>query len=434
MRRKFWKSASGIAVLMSILAGCGNMSGADETKNTYESLTRVKEPEKIGYEDWEKKIELREENPVSGEFIRAVNEFSYRSAAELLGGNQNVGNRNYSPLSLYYALALTAQGAGGETEAEFLELLGMEDKETLASECGRLFRRLYEDNEISRTKLADSLWMRQGQTFNKAFLETAGEDFYASLFPVDFGTEETGKAMGQWIADQTGGLIAPEIQTSAEDVLAIINTVWLYDEWGRCFQEELNTEAPFTRASGEEIICEYMNQELDSQIYYKGENYAGTSLGLKNAGSMFLILPDEGVDVRELLTEEKLKEMFTGQEGAFGKVKLSLPKFRFGDSADMMPLLRKMGLLSAFDNTAADFSEMTDEQIFISLVKQETFVGINENGVEAAAYTLVEATGGCAPAESEICELNFDRPFLFGIISDTGVPLFLGICEDPLQG
>lgn len=433
MKKSLLRCGAGLLALT--LTGCGIASGLGKASGgrEYKSISQVKEPQKIDYEDWEAKWKVREENPVSEEFIGAVSDFSYGTAAWLFGQTKDLENRNYSPLSLYYALALTAQGAGNETEEEFLALLGMEDKQTLALECGRLFRRLYMDNEVGKLKLADSLWMRQGESFERDFIRTAEDDFYASLFQVDFGDSGAGKVMGQWVAEQTGGLLAPEFQTSPEDILAIINTIYLCDEWSERFIEDFNTEDSFTRASGEEITCEYMNREMDSQVYYKGDGYAGTALHLKNAGSMVLILPEDGVDIQELLTEEKLKEMFQNREGAFGTVRLSLPKFRFQDGGDMMPMLKQMGLLDAFDSQRADFSDMTQKSVFVSLVNQETCIGINESGVEAAAYTVVMMTEGAAPEEPEIYELNFNRPFLFGIISDMGVPLFLGICENPLQ-
>lgn len=427
MNRYFKRRMAGMLAVSVLLAGCGSGAGTSGR-----SVNQVKEPEKIDDGDWKSKLTIEEENPVSEELIGAINDFSYDSAVRVL--SEKEGNRNYSPISLYFALALTAQGAKGETEEEFLSLLGVEDKEVLASECGRLFRRLYIDHEVTKRKMANSLWMRQGEDFQAAFLKTATDDFYTSLFQVDFEDPETGKIMGQWIGDQTGGLLTPEIETSAEHMLAIVNTVYLYDEWLDCFLENFNTEEIFTTESGEEIPCEFMNREMDSAMYYDGEGYTGTFLRLKNAGSMFLILPDEGVAVQELLTAEKMEEMFSGLEGHYGTVDLSLPKFCFEDDGDMIPMLQEMGLRTVFDGNRADFSDMTAKQVFISMVNQETHIGVNEDGVEAAAYTIVEMTEGAAnPMEMETYELKFDRPFLFGVISEMGIPLFLGICAEPVQ-
>lgn len=99
-----------------VLSGCGTAKGQEpgETKSC-RSVTRVQEPESINFEDWDARRALQEANPVSEKFIGAVNQFSYASAAQLLRTGADAKNQNYSPLSLYYALALAAQGSEGST-------------------------------------------------------------------------------------------------------------------------------------------------------------------------------------------------------------------------------------------------------------------------------------------------------------------------------
>jgi len=430
MNKKILRCIAGTMALAMPLTGCGIVKNQTNSEKgaVSASVTQVKEPEKIKYEDYEAKYALREANPVSDELVSAVNQFSCRTAAKIL--QEGNVNRNYSPLSLYFAMALAAQGSAGETEKEFLNLLGVQDKETLAEECGKLYRRLYTDNEISQIKLANSLWMAQGQNFKEKFLQTAQDDFYSSLFLADFGNAETGKEMGKWISEQTNGTLAPELPVSKETILAILNTVYFYDEWFDSFLESANTEGTFTTASGEEVNCEYMNQTLFLGAFYQGEDYTGTSLSLKNGGSMVFLLPEENRDIQDFLTEEKLNEMFFPENAASGEVVLSLPKFSFNDSMELAEILQELDFAKAFQNNA-DFSAMTDQGAFISQIKQETHIGINEKGVEASAYTEIALDG--AAAIQETYELKFDHPFLFGIVSDLGVPLFLGICGNPAQ-
>lgn len=415
------------------LTGCGaaQQQGASEGKGNYESLTETLMPESIGADDWEAQLTIREENPLSEAFIEAVNQFSYATAARVLSENADAENRNYSPISLYYALALTAQGAEGDTAEEFRELLGMGEKETFAEECARLFRRLYLDHDVSKLKLADSVWMQEGKALKKDFLRTAGEDFYASVFQVDFADPKTGKAMGQWIADQTNGTLSPEFEPNEDERMAVVNTIYLYDEWKEPFDEAFNTTDTFTLSSGEEVICEYMNREFDFSAYYEGEGYKGTALRLNNTGNLVLILPNEGVKIQELLTENTLKDMFENRERESASVDVSLPKFEFGDSMELAETLKELGMDRAFEPLEADFSGMTEEQIYISGIRQETHMGINEDGAEASAYTVVELEAGAAEMESRVYELKYDRPFLFGIVSGAGIPLFLGICNVP---
>ena len=166
MKKKWMKRGSAAALAAVVcLNGCGMRAGQEMENGGYKSQTNVKEPEAIAFDDVEGRIARREENQVPESFLEAVRQFSWCSAALLLEETEE--NRNYSPLSLYYALALAAQGASGTTEQEFLDLLGVDNRDELAEACGKLYRLLYTDNEIGQLKLADSLWMSGKSKFKK---------------------------------------------------------------------------------------------------------------------------------------------------------------------------------------------------------------------------------------------------------------------------
>lgn len=440
MRKEIWRCAAAGALAAALLAGCGQQAATVNTDNGKETATvqgergkaperlnQVQEPEAISEEDFDARMKVREDNPVSREFLDAASAFSYETAARLLGDGTE--NRNYSPLSLYYALALVAQGAEGETAQEMMSVLGVGDKAELAKQCANLYRLMYTDNEHSQLKLANSLWARNDLGLKEGFLKTAQNDFYASVYAADFAGQETGEAMGRWISEHTNGTLAPRISTSPQDLLTVINTVYFRDQWVYQFQEADNTQGKFTTADGEEVPCEYMHLKNASQTYYEGEGYSGTALWLRNNGCLMLILPDEGVDARDLIRQEgKLAQMFDRENGRNGLMNLSLPKFSFEDSMELGEMLQGLGMKAAFGGEA-DFSAMSDEAAFISRIKQETHIGINEDGVEASAYTQIAMAGGALPDGSYV--LDFNRPFIFGIISDQGIPLFLGVCNNP---
>ena len=59
-------------------------------------------------------------------------------------------------------------------------------------------------------------------------------------------------------------------------------------------------------------------------------------------------------------------------------------------------------------------------------------VGIDEEGVTGAAYTVIEPTYGSAgPQIKKKVDFILDRPFLFVITSRDGLPLFTGIVNEP---
>jgi serine protease inhibitor len=90
-----------------------------------------------------------------------------------------------------------------------------------------------------------------------------------------------------------------------------------------------------------------------------------------------------------------------------------------------------LGVSKAFDENAADFSAITDDvRPFISAIKQETFITIDEVGVEAAAYTKVDMSVTSIIIPENRIEMTLNRPFIYCVTSQNGMPLFIGICME----
>lgn len=378
----------------------------------------------FGDSDTQKKLAAA--NPVDDEFIDAIDLFSYKTASQIL---MKEGNVNYSPLSLYYALALAASGAGGETEAELLSLLGISDQATLSQQCSNLYRQLYTDNEIGKLKIANSLWISQGCTWKDGFIKNAAENFYAQSFSVDFADSSTGETMAKWISAHTNGTLEPDLEINPNQILSIINTVYFYDEWVDRFDESQTAEDVFYLSDSTTANADFMHRVYDNGYFAKGDGFTRAGLDLKNAGVMTFILPDEGVSPRTLLsTPEKIREAFTGGEGGNGEIVWQIPKFSFDSDFDFVDTLKTLGVQSAFSGNG-DFSGITGQPAFFSNIQQETHIAIDENGVEASAFTQIEMSGATPPQGRVDMILN--RPFIYGITATDGTLLFIGICDSP---
>ncbi|QUW21064.1 hypothetical protein JSQ81_14760 [Sporosarcina sp. Marseille-Q4063] len=111
-----------------------------------------------------------------------------------------------------------------------------------------------------------------------------------------------------------------------------------------------------------------------------------------------------------------------------------LPKFQLEFEASLNETLKNLGMKSAFDENA-NFTKMINEneQVFISNVKQKTFIDVGEEGTEAAAVTGIEMGITSVPInEPFIMEVN--RPFFFTITDDeTDTILFMGSIANPEQ-
>lgn len=81
-----------------------------------------------------------------------------------------------------------------------------------------------------------------------------------------------------------------------------------------------------------------------------------------------------------------------------------------------------------FDPTESDFSPMTEEvgALAINDAMHDARVMIDEDGCTASAYvTMMDGTG--APDSAEHIDFVLDRPFIFVVTSEMGLPLFVGI-------
>lgn len=409
-----------LLVLLSIAAMAGCTPSASAAAN------EVKYPKGIAYDNYDEQWRVREENPVSADTILRVNDFAFRSAAVLLAGT--AGNANYSPLSLYYALALLAEGAEGDTRAELVAALCGDAAPTgdPGAELGNLMRCLYTDNEVAKLKIANAIWLRSGVSFGEAFCDTAAKDYYASLFTADFSDSATAKAISKWISDQTGGLLEPEITLTREQIMTIINTVYFKDQWFDEFRSEATADGTFHAASGD-VTAAFMHATRSGQLV-QGDGFVRASLPLKSAGYMTFVLPNEGTDMAALLGRSGLEALISGGEEALYEIEWAVPKFAFNSEFDLIPMLRTLGVQSAFQTDAALDGITADA--YVSAIRQQTRIGIDEKGVEAAAFTeiAVNATGAFDPPHTAI---TLDRPFLFAVTADNGALLFLGIVGNP---
>ncbi|CAF1565717.1 unnamed protein product, partial [Didymodactylos carnosus] len=106
---------------------------------------------------------------------------------------------------------------------------------------------------------------------------------------------------------------------------------------------------------------------------------------------------------------------------------LYLPKFKMEYSFEnLKELLEQMGIQDAFNKKLADFQQMTSSSkpVYISDVKHQAVIDVNESGSEAAAVTIVTTKKS---SRDEVLEFKCDRPFIFMIREETlDTTLFIG--------
>lgn len=432
-----------VAALVALLAASTVLGACGAQQPTSEfAVAQPIMPQKASEDDPDAWLDTLEQNPLDQSFVDSLSSFAYRTSAAALSDDDSVANgageidpanRMYSPISLYYALALANEGAVGQTRDEIDAVLGAPAATSVPEQCGNLFRVLATD-PFSTVDLANSIWMAKGNPFEQTFIDTATGQFYATPFSVEFGTEATDQAMAAWISENTGGTIDPQVKTKSDLLLSIINTVYFKGGWTDTFDAANTAPAPFHAAEGD-VETDFMTQRIDSlQGYRQTDDFLRASLAFAGGTMMTFILPAEGVSVDDLLADEqRLAAAFAvdANEDEYGFITYVVPKAAFDTSFDLIPALESLGVETAFGDQA-DFSALTSTSACISMVKQESHITWDEEGAEASAYTNIGISEMSAMApEGEEIELRLDRPFLFQIASSQGIPLFVGVCGNP---
>jgi serpin B len=175
-----------------------------------------------------------------------------------------------------------------------------------------------------------------------------------------------------------------------------------------------------------------MHQDGDFK-YQETSDFQAVQLPYEGGLQMQVFLPATNSNPQKLLEGFKAGGNWQGNvESGFAQRKglLIFPKFKMSYDVNLNDPLKALGIKHAFDADKADFSAMADEPLFISEVKQKSYVNVDEKGTEAAAVTTVNLMKLSRP------RLDFrmivDRPFLFVISDDaTDSILFIGIVNDP---
>jgi len=386
---------------------------------------------------WYDESQLR--NGIVNDSIVPIINFSADCSAEIISGVDTT-NRVWSPINAYIALAITAELTGGETQNKVTDILGVTDLNDLRTKISALWEQIYQDNGKEISVLANSLWLDTEVDYHQETMDILAYHYYTSVYQGDLGSDRTNKDIANWLQNQTGGLFSNrtgKVNISPNSMLALASTIYFQSQWSDKFNSSNNTEKPFHTIDGD-VTCTFMNKKLAQMNYYWAEDYGAVHLGLENGSSMWFILPDEDKTVDDVLSSGDYMAMITSSDAfpdenhKYMKVNLSVPKFDISSSVDLEPALKEMGLTDIFEPLGNDFSPSVDSEIpvYLDSINQDTRVNIDEDGVKAASYIILDFGAGAAQPPDEIIDFILDRPFVFAITTKS-IPMFVGTVNNP---
>lgn len=337
-------------------------------------------------------------------------------------------NTLVSPLSIQLALAMTANGATGQTKAEMEKLLGGEINLSELNEYLNTYVQNLPNEEKSKLKIANSIWFKNvGIDVNDDFLQTNKNYYDASAYEASFD-KTTVDDINSWVSEKTDGMIEKIVENIEPlTLMYLINAIMFDAEWNTKYKKESIREGEFTSIDGEKQKAEMMYST--EGIYIETENAIGFKKNYKGGKYGFVaLLPDESIGFQEFinsLTDTELLEAL--QKPSYETVYTTMPKFSYAYSLDMNDVLKALGMPTAFDIGNADFSGIgqADGNLYISKVLHKTYISVDAAGTRAGAVTSVAMDGGSAPMKPK--EVRLDRPFIYMIIdNDTNLPIFIG--------
>ncbi len=375
--------------------------------------------------------------PMSDAFVRAAADFGW----EMLKRQEKGENTMISPVSLLYALGMTANGASGETLSQMEDVLygGIS-----ADEANRYFlafsQNLPDGDGGALLDIANSIWINtRNEHFvvREPFMETNRAYYGAGVFGRDFLDPATVPEVNKWVSDNTDGMIPSVIsELNEEDLMLLINTVLFDGKWAQTYGEYDIREMVFTNYDGSTSPAQMLCSE--EWRHFSFGDGVGFVRPYAEKYSFVGILPEEGVDVYDYVqsfTGTNLVDAVTeAMKTPTGREALvRIPEFTFDYSTSAVESLAALGMTDAF-TTAADFSRMGEAEngICIGDVIHKTRIELTRNGTKAAAVTAVVATATGAPVDYvPPVEIYLTRPFVFAIVdNETGLPIFSGIVTE----
>jgi serpin B len=368
--------------------------------------------------------------------IKAGNEFGLDLFQNIYASDKENDNIMVSPLSISLALAMTYNGADGQTKYDMektLRVYGL-SSDDINNSYHDLVEALRDLDQEVLLQIANAIYYRKDFEVERDFISVNKHFYSAEVAPLDFSSDEALSTINGWVYDHTNGKIETIIdQITPLQVMFLLNAIYFKGTWQQEFNKKSTENLPFYPGPEEMIQCETM-QRLDTIPYMSNQIFSAVRLPYSNGSyNMLIFLPEADRNLQDIidrLNDENWKawmDSFTLKEN----VDIKLPKFKYAYEIMLNDVLTEMGMGIAF-TSQADFTGINRYgDLLIDYVKHKSFIEVNEEGTEAAAVTVVaiERTSAGGPQKTPF---YVNRPFLYVITEkNSGAILFMGTVKNP---
>lgn len=369
-------------------------------------------------------------------------------------------NEIISPLSVYYALGMLSNGAGGNTRKLLETYLNMtvDDLNHFLKDVDTLRSPQDEWSEESFYR-ANAIWYdTKSKGLKQDFIDTINQYYGNSIFYEDFlNKNKIEKDVNKWVSDNTNGGIDKLITSDDiedDSFFILLNALTTGGEWCFPFESTLTYLQDFQNQDKSFSCVDMMHQTLYGK--WAVPNGKMIAKEMWNGSSLVILQPNIGTSMGDFIdgldtnfyegsyiSQDWDNAKATGETSEWGApcyivdryyTRLSAPKFTFEREYEIDKILKKAGLAELFDANKCDLSLMCDEpNAYLQKVKQKAMVEVNEEGAYAAAATFAmggKGGGGDCVIFNDIYEdVILDRPFIFAFVWN-GLVQFMGVVNN----
>ena len=370
------------------------------------------------------------------EIVKANNQFAIDLYSEI--NKDSNENLFFSPWSISTAMAMTYEGAKGQTADEIQSVFYFPEDNIRRPNFAQMLNTVNKAGGKYELNTANAIWLQEDYPFLEEYKNIIRRYYLGEIKNLDFVDNPSGSSseINNWVSKHTNNkinkIVSPEMFNELTRAV-LTNALYFKGKWEYQFDREDTKPEDFTLDSREKIMVPMMRLTDDDLDFNYIEVDRVQILEMKYQGdkiSMLVLLPRNNIShLESILTEEKLQEWRNQLKPE--TVYIYMPKYTFETSYSLSDYLKSMGMNLPFIWPGADFSGMDGtEMLYIDKVLHKAYLDVYEEGTEAAAATAVMV--GMGEAMPHYVEFRADHPFIFIIQErETGNILFLGKVMNP---
>lgn len=368
--------------------------------------------------------------------LSVTNDYSFRLLAESYkNGAAEDADRNHfvSPLSAAMVLGMLENGSSGMTQSEILETMGFDadGENTMNAYYGRMMNELPLRSKHSVVKMANSLWVSDVCPLLPSFENSVQTEYQATAKSCNFSDPATARNINGWCAQNTenkitGIVTADEI---AENTLVLVNALYFKSDWKTSFDKKLTVQKPFY--ASENYLVDLMHNTGNYRVS-RNNLFRMLEVDFKgDAYCMDFLLPADGENIESVvdnLNADNFAQALSAQREE--ALEIAIPRFKVSYEYIFNDALKTMGMPGAFNPDEADFSRLSAEKLYLTLVKQKSFIEVDETGATSTAATAGLMDDLATEAGKPFFWVN--EPFVVILRErQSNVILFAGIISKP---